>query len=99
MLSLCQDFFHFAILLHSLNYSIYNTCIILCEECAHTDMIKVNCINLILDSRDLASNKIDSLEGNPFRGLSLLHDLLLCHNAIQAVPEDAFHGLPAVQLL
>jgi len=62
-------------------------------------MFKVHLINLIFDSRDLASNQIDSLEGNPFKGLSLLHDLLLCHNTIQTVPEDAFHGLPALQLL
>jgi hypothetical protein len=56
-------------------------------------------VNPFFVSRDLASNQIDSLEGNLFKGLSLLHDLLLCNNAIQTVPEDAFHGLPALQLL
>ncbi|KAJ4441363.1 hypothetical protein ANN_11218 [Periplaneta americana] len=49
--------------------------------------------------RDLASNKIDSLEGSPFRGLPLLHDLLLCNNVIRSLPQDAFHGLPRLQLL
>jgi hypothetical protein len=56
-------------------------------------------VNPLFVSRDLASNQIDSLEGNLFKGLSLLHDLLLCNNAIRTVPEDAFHGLPALQLL
>ncbi|KDR23756.1 Lutropin-choriogonadotropic hormone receptor [Zootermopsis nevadensis] len=48
---------------------------------------------------DLASNQIDSLEGNPFKGLSLLHDLLLCNNVVRTVPKDAFHGLPSLQVL
>ncbi|XP_049792368.1 lutropin-choriogonadotropic hormone receptor-like [Schistocerca nitens] len=48
---------------------------------------------------DLASNQITTLEGRPFLGLSLLHDLLLAHNSIPRLPKDAFEGLPRLQVL
>ncbi|XP_049766208.1 lutropin-choriogonadotropic hormone receptor-like [Schistocerca cancellata] len=48
---------------------------------------------------DLSSNRIASLEGQPFLGLSLLHDLLLAHNSIHRLPKDAFEGLPRLQVL
>ncbi|XP_047004598.1 lutropin-choriogonadotropic hormone receptor-like [Schistocerca americana] len=48
---------------------------------------------------DLSSNRIASLEGQPFLGLSLLHDLLLAHNSIPRLPKDAFEGLPRLQVL
>ncbi|KAG8267745.1 protein-hormone receptor activity protein [Homalodisca vitripennis] len=52
-----------------------------------------------LKSLDLKSNRIVSLEGRMFQGLSLLHDLLLSHNLINAIPQDAFHGLEKLQVL
>ncbi|KAE8747460.1 Bursicon Receptor, partial [Frankliniella occidentalis] len=48
---------------------------------------------------DLASNGISSLEGRPFAGLRQLHDLLLSHNAIESLPEDALDGLTKLQVL
>lgn len=48
---------------------------------------------------DLVSNRITSLEGRLFDGLSHLHDLLLGHNLIRKIPRDAFHGLTKLQVL
>ncbi|KAK3914592.1 Leucine-rich repeat-containing G-protein coupled receptor 5 [Frankliniella fusca] len=48
---------------------------------------------------DLASNGISSLEGRPFTGLRQLHDLLLSHNAIKSLPQDALDGLTKLQVL
>lgn len=48
---------------------------------------------------DLASNNITSLEGRPFKGLAMLHDLLLSHNSISTLTQEAFHGLARLQVL
>ncbi|GLG93378.1 Tachykinin-like peptides receptor 86C, partial [Gryllus bimaculatus] len=48
---------------------------------------------------DLASNRIGSLEGRPFRQLAKLHDLMLSHNSITHLPEHAFQGLSNLQRL
>ncbi|XP_025836761.1 lutropin-choriogonadotropic hormone receptor-like isoform X3 [Agrilus planipennis] len=48
---------------------------------------------------DLASNKINSLLGRPFQGMSQMHDLLLAHNEIEFIPQDAFYGLSKLQVL
>ncbi|KAG5888466.1 hypothetical protein JTB14_017697 [Gonioctena quinquepunctata] len=48
---------------------------------------------------DLASNNIRSIDARPFRGMSLMHDLLLAHNQIQFIPNDAFFNLSKLQVL
>ncbi|XP_053694769.1 leucine-rich repeat-containing G-protein coupled receptor 5 [Sabethes cyaneus] len=48
---------------------------------------------------DLAANSISSLHGAPFSSLSQLHDLLLSHNEIESIPNDAFTGLFRLQVL
>nr|XP_014291441.1 lutropin-choriogonadotropic hormone receptor [Halyomorpha halys] len=48
---------------------------------------------------DLAGNKISSLEGRLFQGLSQMHDLLLSKNEITKIPKDAFYGLSKLQVL
>ncbi|XP_078050544.1 G-protein coupled receptor rickets isoform X2 [Augochlora pura] len=48
---------------------------------------------------DLASNQITSLMDEPFRGLNLLHDLLLSNNRLRIVTGDMFVGLPKLQVL
>uniref|UniRef100_A0A146LLJ9 Leucine-rich repeat-containing G-protein coupled receptor 6 n=4 Tax=Lygus hesperus TaxID=30085 RepID=A0A146LLJ9_LYGHE len=48
---------------------------------------------------DLAGNKITTIDGGLFNGLSQLHDLLLGHNEITRVPKDAFDGLIRLQVL
>ena len=49
--------------------------------------------------RDLAGNKINSLEGRLFQGLGQMHDLLLSKNEITKIPKDAFYGLSKLQVL
>ena len=49
--------------------------------------------------RDLSDNRIDSLHGKPFKGLSHLHDLLLSYNEVATIPYDAFVGIPKLQSL
>lgn len=39
------------------------------------------------------------MAGKPFKGLQQLHDLLLSHNEITAIPYDAFVGIPKLQSL
>ncbi|XP_033326265.1 G-protein coupled receptor rickets isoform X2 [Megalopta genalis] len=48
---------------------------------------------------DLASNQISSLMDEPFRGLSLLHDLLLSNNRLRIVSSESFVGLSKLQVL
>ncbi|CAL7952107.1 unnamed protein product [Xylocopa violacea] len=48
---------------------------------------------------DLASNMISSLQHKPFKGLNMLHDLLLSNNKLQVIPSDAFTGLSKLQVL
>ncbi|XP_064600868.1 leucine-rich repeat-containing G-protein coupled receptor 5-like [Liolophura sinensis] len=48
---------------------------------------------------NLGNNKLTSLEGEPFLGLSQLRDLTLSHNYITHIPEHAFSGLDRLQYL
>ncbi|XP_076753852.1 G-protein coupled receptor rickets isoform X4 [Xylocopa sonorina] len=56
-----------------------------------------NCTDLRV--LDLASNMISSLLHEPFKGLNMLHDLLLSNNKLQVIPSDAFTGLSRLQVL
>lgn len=49
--------------------------------------------------RDLASNMISTLSDDTFKGLNMLHDLLLSNNNLQSISSDAFTGLPRLQVL
>lgn len=64
----------------------------------NTNTIYIKEENIFL-SRDLASNHITSIEGKSFKGMSQMHDLLLSHNNIQYIPQDAFFGLSKLQVL
>lgn len=59
------------------------------------EVIKIN----FLFSRNLASNMILSFPNEPFKGLDMLHDLLLSDNKLQVIPGDAFTGLSRLQVL
>lgn len=48
---------------------------------------------------DLSGNQIESLHGHLFRGLGKVHDLMLSHNQIHSISEDAFSGLVRLQSL
>lgn len=48
---------------------------------------------------DLSGNLIESLHGHLFRGLGKVHDLMLAHNQIHSISEDAFSGLVRLQSL
>ncbi|XP_050450459.1 lutropin-choriogonadotropic hormone receptor-like isoform X1 [Cataglyphis hispanica] len=48
---------------------------------------------------DLASNMISMLPDDAFKGLNMLHDLLLSNNNLQSISSDAFTGLPRLQVL
>ncbi|XP_063702564.1 leucine-rich repeat-containing G-protein coupled receptor 5A [Culicoides brevitarsis] len=48
---------------------------------------------------DFSGNQIESLHGHLFRGLEMVHDLLLSHNEIHSISEDAFSGLVRLQSL
>ncbi|XP_024227053.1 lutropin-choriogonadotropic hormone receptor isoform X2 [Bombus impatiens] len=81
----------------------------LCEQCPKlksldmksnflTEMPNLrNCSELRV--LDLASNVIPSLPDEPFKGLNMLHDLLLSNNKLQVIPSDAFVGLSRLQVL
>ncbi|XP_064481044.1 leucine-rich repeat-containing G-protein coupled receptor 5A-like [Ornithodoros turicata] len=56
-----------------------------------------NCSHLLL--LDLTYNRIHSLEGRPFQGLSKLRDLNLGNNLIRRVNVDSFQGLSSLQVL
>lgn len=56
-------------------------------------------LSIALLCRDLSENKIDSVHGKLFKGLTQLHDLLLSYNKITSIPYDAFIGLSKLQLL
>lgn len=47
----------------------------------------------------MGSNYITSVEGNLFKGLDKLQDLMLPHNLISRIPKDAFEGLIKLQVL
>lgn len=49
--------------------------------------------------RDLASNMISTLPDDAFKGLNMLHDLLLSNNNLQSISSDAFSGLFRLQVL
>ncbi|XP_029045202.1 lutropin-choriogonadotropic hormone receptor isoform X2 [Osmia bicornis bicornis] len=81
----------------------------LCEECPKLKSldIKSNYLTELPNLRncselrvlDFASNMISSLLDEPFRGLNMLHDLLLSNNKLQVIPSDAFTGLSRLQVL
>ncbi|XP_072757310.1 thyrotropin receptor isoform X2 [Anoplolepis gracilipes] len=48
---------------------------------------------------DLASNMISVLPDDVFKGLNMLHDLLLSNNNLQSISSDAFIGLSRLQVL
>ncbi|KAG7197417.1 hypothetical protein KM043_013277 [Ampulex compressa] len=81
----------------------------LCEQCPRLKSLDVksnyltevpnlrNCKDLRV--LDLASNIINSITGKPFRGLAMLHDLLLSDNNLRSIPSNAFVGLSRLQVL
>ncbi|XP_043596368.1 lutropin-choriogonadotropic hormone receptor isoform X4 [Bombus pyrosoma] len=81
----------------------------LCEQCPKLKSLdmKSNFLTEMPDLRncselrvlDLASNVIPSLPDEPFKGLNMLHDLLLSNNKLQVIPSDAFVGLSRLQVL
>ncbi|XP_076642926.1 G-protein coupled receptor rickets isoform X2 [Halictus rubicundus] len=81
----------------------------LCESCSRLKSLdlKSNYLSEVPNLRncselrvlDLASNRISSLMDEPFRGLNLLHDLLLSNNKLRIISSDSLAGLPRLQLL
>ncbi|XP_076223999.1 G-protein coupled receptor rickets isoform X3 [Nomia melanderi] len=81
----------------------------LCEQCPRLKSLdlKSNYLPEMPDLRncselrvlDLASNQISSLLDEQFRGLNLLHDLLLSNNKLRVISSDTFVGLPRLQVL
>ncbi|XP_050497267.1 follicle-stimulating hormone receptor [Diabrotica virgifera virgifera] len=81
----------------------------LCSTCPRLKSLdlKSNKLNAVPDLNrckdmrvlDLASNNIKDIEGRPFRGMYLMHDLLLAHNLIEYIPQDAFYNLSKLQVL
>ncbi|KAK9296571.1 hypothetical protein QLX08_009418 [Tetragonisca angustula] len=81
----------------------------LCEQCPKLKSLDVksnfltevpnlqNCSELRV--LDLASNMIPSLPDESFKGLGMLHDLLLSNNKLQVIPSGAFTGLSRLQVL
>jgi Leucine rich repeat len=51
------------------------------------------------DFRNLASNKIDSINDFAFKDLNKLHDLLLANNKIAQLLHHSFAGLKSLQVL
>ncbi|XP_020296720.1 lutropin-choriogonadotropic hormone receptor isoform X2 [Pseudomyrmex gracilis] len=81
----------------------------LCQKCSKLRSldVKSNYLTEIPDLRkcnelrvlDLASNMISALPDDAFKGLGMLHDLLLSNNNLQSISSDAFTGLPRLQVL
>ncbi|XP_076236661.1 G-protein coupled receptor rickets isoform X2 [Calliopsis andreniformis] len=81
----------------------------LCQQCPKLKSldVKSNFLTEIPNLRncselrvlDLASNQISTLLDEPFKGLGMLHDLLLSNNKLRLIPSDAFNGLPRLQVL
>ncbi|XP_012142464.1 G-protein coupled receptor rickets isoform X2 [Megachile rotundata] len=81
----------------------------LCEQCPKLKSLdmKSNYLTELPNLRncselrvlDLATNMISSLLDEPFKGLNMLHDLLLSNNKLQVIPSDAFTGLSRLQVL
>ncbi|XP_076279000.1 G-protein coupled receptor rickets isoform X1 [Lasioglossum baleicum] len=81
----------------------------LCESCSRLKSLdlKSNYLSELPNLRncselrvlDLASNQISSLMDEPFRGLNLLHDLLLSNNKLRIISSDSLAGLTRLQLL
>ncbi|XP_012345876.1 lutropin-choriogonadotropic hormone receptor isoform X2 [Apis florea] len=81
----------------------------LCEQCPKLKSfdMKSNFLTEVPNLRNcselrvlnLASNMILSFPNEPFKGLDMLHDLLLSDNKLQVIPGDAFTGLSRLQVL
>ncbi|XP_076663189.1 G-protein coupled receptor rickets isoform X2 [Andrena cerasifolii] len=81
----------------------------LCEQCPKLRSLdmKSNYLREVPNLRncselrvlDLASNQISSLLDEPFKGLEMLHDLLLSNNKLRIIPGDAFSSLSRLQVL
>lgn len=52
-----------------------------------------------MQCRDMSHNAIGRLDDHAFRHQGHLHDLLLSHNRIDAIPEHAFAGLRKLKTL
>jgi Leucine-rich repeat (LRR) protein len=54
---------------------------------------------LIVSNRNLASNKIESINDLAFKDLDKLHDLLLANNKITQITQNSLVGLKSLQVL